>query len=44
MTRIVKIELHFEKNNIADEDVYQYLSQLMDNGILHWTIDGDDKE
>tara|TARA_R110002110_G_scaffold285960_1_gene500306 strand:- start:502 stop:633 length:132 start_codon:yes stop_codon:yes gene_type:complete len=38
MTKIVEIELHMEDNDISDAEVYNYLTELMENGMLHWTI------
>jgi hypothetical protein len=36
MAKIIKIELHFEDDDVHDEEVYHYLTELMENGLLHW--------
>jgi len=36
MTTKVFIELEFEGNEVSDADVYNYLSELMENNCLDW--------
>jgi hypothetical protein len=35
MTRI-KITLEFDRDEISDEDVYEYLKELIENGDLNY--------
>tara|TARA_Y100000401_G_C8292173_1_gene209332 strand:- start:276 stop:416 length:141 start_codon:yes stop_codon:yes gene_type:complete len=37
MTRVF-IELEFEADEVSDEDVYNYLNELMENNCLDWQI------
>ena len=34
----VEIELEFEKDEVSDADVYNYLNELMDNNCLDWNV------
>jgi hypothetical protein len=36
MTTKVFIELEFEKDEVSDADVHNYLSELMENNCLDW--------
>ena len=36
MSKRVIIELEFENNEVCDEDVYNYLKELMENKCLDW--------
>ena len=38
MTTLVTIELEFEEDEVGDEDVHNYLSELMENNCLDWQI------
>jgi hypothetical protein len=38
MSAFVTIELEFEEDQVGDEDVYDYLHQLMENDCLDWQI------
>ena len=34
----VEIELEFEKDEVSDADVYNYINELMDNNCLDWNV------
>ena len=36
MSKRVIIELEFENNEVCNEDVYNYLNELMENNSLDW--------
>ena len=38
MPRTVAIYLEFDHDDVDDAEVYNYLNELMENGILNWEI------
>ena len=41
MSKRVKIEIEFERDDIDDVDVEEYLVELIENGGVDWEIDDD---
>ena len=41
MPRTVAIYLEFDHDDVDDAEVYNYLNELMENGILNWEMDSE---
>ena len=39
MPKKVVIHLEFDHDDVDDAEVYNYLNELMENGILNWEIE-----
>lgn len=37
MAKVI-IELEFDDDNVTDIDVYKYLSDILEDGCLNWTL------
>jgi len=40
MAKTVAIYLEFDHDDVDDAEVYNYLNELMENGILNWETEG----
>jgi len=41
MPKKVVIHLEFDRDDVDDAEVYNYLNELMENGILNWEMDSE---
>ena len=41
MAKTVAIYLEFDHDDVGDAEVYNYLNELMENGILNWEMDSE---
>jgi hypothetical protein len=41
MSKTVAIYLEFDHDDVDDAEVYNYLNELMENGILNWETENE---